>query len=89
MSTEKKDGPRSRVQVFLELKVLKFVFSRRNDIPRDEKKRKKQKARQKSKVHVCTRKVGQRFHFPSQINAAASTPAGKRQVGPWGLLSYH
>lgn len=26
MSTEKKDGPRSRVQVFLELKVLKFLF---------------------------------------------------------------
>lgn len=26
MSTEKKDGSRSRVQVFLELKVLKFVF---------------------------------------------------------------
>lgn len=26
MSTIKKDGPRSRVQVFLELKVLKFLF---------------------------------------------------------------
>lgn len=26
MSTEKKDGPRSRVRVFLELKVLKFLF---------------------------------------------------------------
>lgn len=62
---------------FLELKVLKFVFSRRNDIPRDEKKIKK-KTRQKSKVHVCTRKVGQRFHILSQIHAAASTPAGRR-----------